>query len=76
MKCLRCKGDMQSGYTTHTVDLGRCCIVIRRVPCYKCEECGEVVFSGTVMSTLEKLIDTMQSALTEVAVINYPGAVA
>lgn len=76
MKCLRCKGEMQNGYTTHTVDLGKCCIVIRRVPCMKCDECGEIVFSGTVMATLEKLMDTMQSALTEVAVMNYPGAVA
>ena len=76
MKCLRCKGEMKESTTTHTVDLGRCCIVIRRVPCLTCDECGEKVFTGTVMARLEELVDTMQSAMTEVAVINYPHAVA
>ena len=76
MKCMRCKGEMTDSLTTHTVDIGHSCIVIRRVPCKVCDECGEIVFTGSVMATLEKLVDAMQSAMTEVAVINYPDAVA
>ncbi len=74
MNCLKCKGNMQKSYTTYVADLGKTCIVVRRVPCMKCEECGEVVYTGVVMATLERLIDTLQSALAEVAVINYPDA--
>lgn len=76
MMCMRCKGNMINGEVTHTVDIGNSCIVIRHVPCFKCEECGEIVFTGVVMATIENLVDTMQNALTEVAVISYPNAVA
>ncbi len=76
MKCLKCKGEMQSGLTTYVADIGQCCIVVRRVPCMKCDTCGEVVYSGVVMVTLERLIDTLKNALTEVAVVNFPDAVA
>ena len=74
MKCLKCKGQMQDGYTTYVADLGRCVVVVRRVPCVKCEECGEVVYTGTVMATLERLIETLKDVFTEVAIINYPEA--
>lgn len=74
MKCLKCKGEMQEDRTTYVADLERCVVVVRHVPCMKCEECGEVVYTGAVMATLERLIETLKDVLTEVAVINYPEA--
>lgn len=76
MTCFKCKGKMVPGETTHVVDMGKCCVVIRRVPCLKCEQCGEVFYTGEVMATLDRLVQTMKDALTEIAVINYPDAVA
>jgi len=76
MNCIKCKGTMRESVTTHVEDMGRCCIVVRRVPCSVCEACGEVFFFGDVMTTLEKITATIENAMTEVAVISYPGVVA
>ena len=67
---------MQEGTTTFVADFDDCCIVVRRVPCLKCEECGEIVYSGAVAVNLEKIVATVRNALAEVMVINYPEAVA
>ena len=76
MKCFFCKDEMKPGTTTHAVTLQNCVIVVRNVPCMKCEQCGEAVFTGTVMKTLEGIVNTFQNAMTEVAVVNYPERVA
>ncbi|MBQ4042969.1 MAG: YgiT-type zinc finger protein [Clostridia bacterium] len=76
MKCLKCKGQMQEGTTTFVADMDNCCIVVRHVPCLKCEECGEIVYTGVVAVNLEKIVKMVQNALAEVTVINYRDAVA
>ena len=76
MNCVKCKGEMRESITTHVEDMQQCCIVVRRVPCFICEECGEVFFSGDVMATLEEITAMMENTMTEIAVISYPGAVA
>jgi len=62
---------MSEGATTHVSDLGNCIIIVRGVPCLKCEQCGEIVYTGTVERRLEKIIGDMRKSLTEIAVINY-----
>lgn len=37
MTCLLCKGEMQPGTTIHTVQMKNCVVVIKNVPCLKCE---------------------------------------
>lgn len=76
MKCFFCKGDMLSSTTTHVEDLGNCIIIIKHVPCFKCEQCGEVSYSGSVVKQIESIIDKLKDTLTEIAVVNYPDKVA
>ena len=71
MKCFFCKGDMADGTTNHFTDLGNCMIIIKNVPCLKCDQCGEIAYTGTVIKQIEKIINSMQTAVTEIAVINY-----
>ena len=37
MTCPLCKGEMKPGTTIHTVQLKNCVVVIKNVPCLKCE---------------------------------------
>ena len=46
MTCFFCKGEMKPSTTIHTVQLKNCVVVIKNVPCLKCEQCGEVVLSA------------------------------
>ena len=72
MTCFFCKGDMIDGLTTYTLDSGNCVIVIRNVPCIECDQCGEIVYIGTVVKQIEKIIDNMQQTVVmSVAIVNY-----
>jgi len=71
MNCFFCKGTMSESTATYVVDLKHCIIIIRNVPCMKCEQCGEVVYTGSIVKQLEKIVDEVQNAMTEVVIINY-----
>lgn len=71
MKCFMCKGDLKDKLTTYMVDLGNCIVIVKKVPSQVCEQCGEVSYSNDVAIQLEKIVNSMKTALTEIAVINY-----
>ena len=71
MTCFFCKGNMESGTTVHTVELKNCIVVIKNVPCHKCEQCGEIVIDGEVAERIEQIVSGFEKVLTEIAVVNY-----
>ena len=74
MNCFFCKGKMNDSFTTHVVNLKTCIFIVKNVPCTECVQCGETYFDNEVALQLEKTIEGMKSAITEVAIINYPAA--
>ena len=74
MTCLFCKGDMVNSTTTFTAELEHCIVIVKNVPCFKCDQCGEESFPFEVTVRLEKIIDRCKDALTEIAVVNYSAA--
>lgn len=76
MTCFYCKGNMIESTTTYMVDLEKCIIIVKNVPCKKCSQCGEIVFDGTVVTKLEQITEQLENVMTEVAVVNYPVNVA
>lgn len=75
MTCFFCKGDMKDSLTNHFVTLDECMIIVKNVPCTKCEQCGEVVYDDKTAMELEKIIKTIQP-LTEIAIVDYRNKVA
>jgi len=71
MICVLCKGNLKKETTSDFTDLGSCMIIIKNVPCLKCEQCGEKAFTGATVKQIEHIVDTVKSSLTEVAIINY-----
>ena len=74
MTCFYCKGSMVESTTTHVVEIGECVIIIKHVPCQKCIQCGEVVYTGSVVERLEQITEQLEKTLTEVAIVNYSAA--
>lgn len=74
MICIFCKGSVVDSTTTFTVNLGKMVVVIKNVPCHKCIQCGEESFSFEVTEHLEKIIDSFDESLTELAFVNYSAA--
>ena len=60
--------------TTRVAELGNCIVVIKNVPCLKCDQCGEVFVNGEVAARLEQIVAGFEKALTEIAVVNYTAA--
>lgn len=76
MTCFYCKGQMQESTTNHMIDLGKCILIVKKVPCMKCGQCGETAFTMEVAKKLDKIADNAKQLYTEIAVVNYAEAVA
>lgn len=71
MKCQVCGAFAERGLTTSVTDLGKCLIIVRNVPCYKCSECNEVIYTGDVLQQLEKIIEAAKKLMQEISIIDY-----
>ncbi|AOZ97921.1 type II toxin-antitoxin system MqsA family antitoxin [Butyrivibrio hungatei] len=70
--CNACFNDGKiESTTTFTVEYKECIIVIKNVPCFECQICGEVTFTDEVSAKLEKLIDTAKIIMQDISVIDY-----
>ena len=72
--CIVCKGDLENKNTNFIADLGNCIIIVKDVPSQVCSQCGEVSYSHEVAKQLEKIVNRMKDALTEVAIVHYSSA--
>lgn len=74
MTCFYCTEEMEETTTTYFEEIGECVIIIKHVPCFKCKNCGEVAYTGSVIKRLEEITDQLKKSLTEVAIVNYSAA--
>ena len=72
MTCFFCKGNLENSTTTHMIELEHCILIVKNVPCHRCDQCGEITLSSDVIEELDKLASLFESVMTEVAVVNYP----
>ena len=72
MNCISCGVAVSPGTTTDVTDLTDCLIIVRNVPCYKCTECNEIIYTGDVIKSLEKIVETAKSAtMNSISIIDY-----
>lgn len=71
MMCVNCGAKAEKGYTTSVTDLGSCLVIVRNVPCYKCTECNEIIYTGDVMKKLEEIISHAKNLMQEISIIDY-----
>lgn len=71
MKCPRCANNAIESKTTFVSDLGDILIIIRNVPCYECEECGETLYTEEVFQNIENLVNAAKVLKQEISVLDY-----
>lgn len=71
MRCIQCGANATKSFTTSVTDLGDCLIIVRNVPCYKCEECNEIIYTGDTLEHLQHIIDEAKKLMQEISVIDY-----
>lgn len=77
MSCFTCKGGhLKEEIKTYVANLDKCVIIVKNVPSLVCSQCGEVYYTNDVMKHLEKIIDTMEKLVEDVAIVEYSKMVA
>ena len=76
MKCMKCGREAFISTTTEAIEFGFGVLVVRNIPCYKCEECDEIFYTGDVVKKLEQITEKVKSLMQEITVIDYGKAVA
>lgn len=71
MLCMKCGANAEKGLTTYVKDFGSCLVIVRNVPCYKCSECDEVIYTGDVVEKLEEIIDNAKKMMQEISVVDF-----
>ncbi len=71
MNCFFCKGEVVNGFTNHVVNYEKSIIIIKNVPCEKCEQCGESFYSDEVATVLEKIVKQVKAIVSDIAVFEY-----
>ena len=71
MKCMKCGKDAYKSTTTEAIELDFGVLVIRNIPCYKCEECDEIYYTGDVAEKIEKVSEMVKQLMQEITVIDY-----
>ncbi len=74
MKCMKCGKDAFKSTTTEAIELGFGVLVIRNIPCYKCDECDEIFYMGDVVKNIEMITERVKELMQEVTVIDYEKA--
>ena len=72
MKCLVCRGGiMVESFETYFAKLGDGYLIIENVPCFKCGQCGEAVFSMSVIEKLGNLIAIYEKVQSKIFIVDY-----
>ena len=71
MKCPRCGCNAIKSKTSSVTDLGDVLIIIRNVPCYQCDHCDEIIYTGDVIANIERFVTAAKTLHQEISVIDY-----
>ena len=71
MKRLRCGNSTYKRTTTEAIELGSGVLVIRNIPCFKCEICDEIHFTGDVVKQLEQIIAAAKQRKEQLSVVDF-----
>jgi len=71
---MRCGKGAYKSTTTEAIEMGFGLLVIRNIPCYKCDECDEIFYTGDVVEKIEKITEMVKSLMQEVTIIDFEKA--
>ena len=74
MKCMKCGKESYKSTTTEAIEMEFGLLVIRNIPCYKCDECDEIFYTGDVVQNIERITEMVKTFMQEVTIIDYEKA--
>ncbi|MBR0367684.1 MAG: YgiT-type zinc finger protein [Clostridia bacterium] len=74
MGCVKCGETAYKSVTSEAIELGFGLLVIRNIPCYKCEVCDEILYTGDVVQRIEAIVSEAKQLMQALRVIDYDEA--
>ena len=71
MNCAKCGGETVKSVTSEAIEMELGLLVVRNIPCFKCEECGEIFYTGDVAEKIEGLVETVKELMQDVTIIDF-----
>jgi YgiT-type zinc finger domain-containing protein len=65
---------MHESKGTYFANLAHGYVIIENVPCWKCDQCGEIVFSASVLEKINVLIERLQKVSSKIFLLDYDTA--
>ena len=72
MKCLCCKTDaMEKSTNAYIAPLKNGYVIIENVPCMKCAQCGEVLYSSDTLEKIDVLLEQTEAIASRIFIMDY-----
>ena len=71
MKCMKGGREAYNSTTSEAIEMEFGLLVIRNIPCYKCEECDEIFYTGDVVQKLEEITEKVKLLMQEFTIVDY-----
>ena len=71
MKCMKCGREAYKSTTSEAIEMEFGLLVIRNIPCYKCEECDEIFYIGDVVQKLESITERVKLLMQDFTIVDY-----
>ena len=72
MNCLFCKsGVMKESTTAYFAQLKNCYVIIENVPCWQCDQCGEILYKASVLEKIEDILDALEKVSSKIFIVDY-----
>lgn len=74
MKCMKCGRGTFKSTTSEAIEMEFGLLVIRNIPCYKCEECDEIFYTGDVVKKIEEITERVKLLMQEITIVDFAKA--
>ena len=74
MKCMKCGKNAYKSTTSEAIEMEFGILVIRNIPCYKCEACDEIFYTGDAVERIEAITDRVKQLMQEITIVDYSTA--
>jgi len=72
MRCLLCKdGEMEKTAENYFAKTKYGYIIIENTPCFKCDDCGEVVYSLSTLENTNKIVKRFDKLQSKIYIVDY-----
>lgn len=68
---MKCGKNAYKSTTSEAIEMEFGLLVIRNIPCYKCEECDEIFYTGDVTLKIEEIIERAKKLVQEITIVDY-----